>query len=175
MTPPLPADRGFPPIADGDATTLVLGTMPSQASLAAGQYYAHPRNAFWSIMGRLFDFDPKAPYPERVCELQRAHVAVWDVIASCRRPGSLDSDIDATSVVVNDFSGLLDECGEIRTIAFNGRTAQALFGKHVRQLTGNAKRYRCLALPSTSPAHAAMHFETKLERWSVLRKAPGTG
>ena len=87
--------RCFPPIASPDARILILGSMPGRASLAAGQYYAHPRNAFWPIMGSLLDFDASRDYPARVDALKVAGIAVWDILDSCHRPGSLDSAIAA--------------------------------------------------------------------------------
>jgi hypoxanthine-DNA glycosylase len=99
--------RGFPPIADRRARILVLGSMPSEASLAAGEYYAFRHNQFWRICGALCGFPADAPYARRQSALKRARIALWDVVASCVRPGSLDADIDETSVRVNDFAAFL--------------------------------------------------------------------
>ena len=95
---------GFPPIAAADARVLVLGSMPSVASLAREQYYGHPQNAFWPIMGRLFGAGPELPYDERKAVLVERGVAVWDVLQSCRRAGSLDTAIDRDSEQANDFA-----------------------------------------------------------------------
>ncbi len=99
--------HSFPPIARADARVLILGSMPSEASLAAGQYYGHPRNAFWPILAELLGFDHRIPYDQRVQAVLQARVAVWDVLASCVRPGSADADIDAESILVNDFETFL--------------------------------------------------------------------
>ncbi|HTO56242.1 MAG TPA: DNA-deoxyinosine glycosylase, partial [Pseudomonadales bacterium] len=112
--------RSFPPIGRTSARTLILGTMPGVASLAAGQYYGHPRNAFWRIVGELFGFDPAASYATRVRRLADSGVAVWDVLASCERAGSLDSRIDPESVVPNDFADFFAAHRRIERICFNG-------------------------------------------------------
>src|ERR1700741_1647656 len=96
--------RGFPPIADSRARVLVLGSMPSEASLAAGEYYAFRHNQFWRIAGALCGFEPGASYARRQAGLKPARVALWDVLASCVRPGSLDADIEEDSIRVNDFA-----------------------------------------------------------------------
>lgn len=161
---------GFPPISAPHARLLVLGSMPGAASLAAGQYYAHPRNAFWPIMGALYGFDPRAAYAERVARLQAAGVAVWDVLASCVRPGSLDSAIDAASVVPNDFRAFLAAHPGIRRIYFNGAAAEAAWRRHVLP-QGVWADLPALRLPSTSPAHAALDLVRKTEAWRVLSAA----
>ena len=104
MSPPLLL--GFPPVVDDRAAVLILGSFPSAQSLAAGQYYANPRNAFWPITGELFGFDASASYDTRLAALQSAGVALWDVLHACRRNGSADSAIDPKSLVTNDFAEL---------------------------------------------------------------------
>lgn len=159
--------RSFPPLAEATARVLILGSMPGQASLAAGQYYAHPRNAFWPIMGALLDAGPELAYPRRVERLQAAGIAVWDVLAECERPGSLDADIVAASVQANDFAGLLTGLPALRAIAFNGSAAEQAFRRHV--LPGLPElRATLLRLPSTSPAHAARSLAEKLAAWQGL-------
>jgi TDG/mug DNA glycosylase family protein len=159
--------EGFPPIAAPDARVLVLGSMPGQASLAAGQYYAHPRNAFWPIMGALAGAGPELPYPERVARLQAAGVAVWDVLAACHRPGSLDSAIRLEDAELVDLPGFLDAHPGVRRLYFNGGTAATLFRRRMQPLL--AERPLTLAtLPSTSPAHAGLPFAEKLARWRRL-------
>jgi len=159
--------RSFPPLAQSGARVLILGSMPGQASLAAGQYYAHPRNAFWTIMGALVDAGPELPYPRRVERLQAAGIAVWDVLAECERPGSLDADIVAASVQANDFAGLLAGLPALRAIAFNGSAAEQAFCRHVLPALPGL-RVDLLGLPSTSPAHAARSLAQKLAEWQRL-------
>lgn len=162
--------HSFAPVCRADARVLVLGSMPGAASLAAAQYYAHPRNAFWPIMGALFGAGPALPYAERLACLTAAGVALWDVIARCRRPGSLDSAIAADSVVANDFAALFVACPHIRHVFFNGAAAEAAFRRHVR-LPPGLPALRLVRLPSTSPAHAARSFDAKLAAWQLVRAA----
>ena len=159
--------RSFPPIATPEAHCLILGSMPGQASLVAGQYYAHPRNAFWPIMGKLLDFAPTAPYGERVESLKQAGIAVWDVLESCFRPGSLDADIEPASIRVNDFAGFFAEHPKIKQIYFNGGMAEYSFRKHV-QAHLDLTNITCQRLPSSSPAHASLSFSEKYEIWKKL-------
>lgn len=167
-----PRVRGFAPIARADARVLVLGSMPGVASLRAQQYYGHPRNAFWPIMGALFGFDPQLPYAQRVSTLQAHRVAVWDVLASCERPGSLDAAIAPDSVVVNDLAGFLRRHRAITRICFNGAAAANLFRRHVASTGALAPALKTLRLPSTSPAHAGMSWADKLQAWQAVCPAP---
>ena len=154
-------------MALADATALILGSMPGEASLHAGQYYAHERNAFWRIMGDLLGAGPSLPYPERLDRLTSAGIALWDVIADCERSGSLDADIVVASVRVNDFGGFLAVHPAIRHVYFNGAAAEANFRRHVLpELTG--RELVLTRLPSTSPAHAARGYAEKLAAWSVI-------
>ena len=113
--------RGFPPIADRSAQLLILGSMPGIASLEAHQYYAHPRNAFWPIVEELWGIPRTLEYSARTAALRTAGVAVWDVLAQCRRRSSLDSDIDVESIVVNDFTGFFRRHPQVRLIGFKPR------------------------------------------------------
>jgi TDG/mug DNA glycosylase family protein len=159
-------ERGFPPVAGPGARVLVLGSMPGAASLAAGEYYAHPRNAFWWIMGQLHGAGPELPYAERCAVLVRRGVAVWDALHRCVRPGSLDSAIERGSEEVNDFAGLFERCPHIRLVAFNGAKAEEAFRRHASDaLATLAHPPRTVRLPSTSPAMAALTREQKLARW----------
>ena len=162
--------RSFPPIASADARVLILGSMPGRASLAAGQYYAHPRNAFWPIMGRLLDFDAARDYQARVDALKVAGIAVWDVLHSCHRPGSLDSAIDDDSLVANDLPSFLAAHPEIRHVFFNGAKAETCFHRHIKR-TMAEPQIGFARLPSTSPAHAGLPFEKKLEAWRAVTRA----
>ncbi len=162
------AVRGFPPLADSRARVLVLGSMPGVASLRARQYYGHPRNAFWPIMGDIFGFDAAAPYPQRVDALRAHRVAVWDVLAACERPGSLDADIDLRSVEVNDFAGFLAGHPQLRRLCFNGATAQAMFRRHVLPSLDAPVPFDMVRLPSTSPANAGMRLADKRRAWQAV-------
>lgn len=156
---------GFPPIAHSSARVLVLGSMPSAASLQAGQYYAHPRNQFWPIVGAICGFDPRAPYARRVAALCAAGVAVWDVVASCIRAGSLDSGIDEDSIVVNPFAAFLAAHLRIKRVCFNGRKAEAAWRRYVLPGLVMNRELGYILLPSTSPAHAALSYRRKLTSW----------
>ncbi len=162
----------FPPIADVRARVLVLGSMPGVASLRLQQYYGHPHNAFWRILGHWLDFDPAAPYAQRRDALLRNRVAVWDVLASCVREGSLDAAITRDSIVPNDFVAFFAAHPQIRRVCFNGATAAEVFRRHVRPHLGVAgEALEFFRLPSTSPAHAGMPFAAKLEAWRVVSMA----
>lgn len=151
---------------------LILGSMPGRASLQQKQYYALPRNAFWPIMGDLFGAGFDLPYARRLIALTRHGVALWDVLESCYRPGSLDSAIADASVEPNDFSGLFRAAPSITHIFFNGRKAADVYRRRVLpNLQGIGKLIACRTLPSTSPAHAARSYQHKLAEWSVVRQA----
>ena len=122
---------GFPPVSRADARVLILGSLPGQASLAARQYYAQPRNAFWPLMGRLFGAGVELAYEDRLRRLTESGVALWDVCASARRPGSLDAKIEALTVAPNDFAGFFQAHRGIGLICFNGAAAERLFERHV--------------------------------------------
>jgi hypoxanthine-DNA glycosylase len=156
----------FRPVAARGARVLVLGSMPGVASLEAQQYYAHPRNAFWPIMASLLDFEPDLPYRARLAQLRRGQVALWDVLASCRRPGSLDAAIEPGSVEVNDFGAFLRRYGSISTVCCNGATAHHLFCRRaLPQLAAVGRSVDVVKLPSTSPANAGTSRDQKLARW----------
>ena len=159
---------GFAPLARADARVLVLGSMPSAASLAAGAYYAHPRNAFWPIMARLFGFDSALPYAARAAALAEAGVAVWDVLGACRRAGSLDSAIEPSSMVVNDFAAFFAAHPHLTRIFANGGTAAELFRKRVPAGALPPGLVECRRLPSTSPTNARLRFAEKLEAWRIV-------
>ena len=160
---------GFEPIASIDATTLILGSLPSQLSLQSGEYFGNPNNVFWKIMGELIDAGPENSYDVRVQRMIAARLAVWDVLRSAVRPGSLDANIDGETAKANDFSRFLREHSQIELVCFNGQKAAALFERLVIR-KGNSwnDRLSLVTLPSTSPAHAAMNFAEKLRQWSIV-------
>ncbi len=162
---------GFPPIAASDARVLVLGSMPSVASLAQQQYYGHERNAFWPIMGRLFGAGPELPYDQRQQVLRDRGVAVWDVLRECHRAGSLDTSIVSDSEAANDFATFFREHPQIETVFFNGSKAEATFRRHVLPMVAELGReFRYERLPSTSPAHAGRTFQQKLAAWRAVAR-----
>ncbi len=163
-----PLLEGFPPLAAPYARVLVLGTMPGARSLAEDAYYAHPRNAFWRIMGALFGFDPGLAYPARVAALTGAGVAVWDVLRACKRQGSLDTAIDEGTVVANDFAAFLAGQPGLGRIVFNGGHAARLFRRHALPGLDAARLPERLQLPSTSPTNARLSFAAKLDAWRVI-------
>ncbi len=158
---------GFPPIARPDATILILGSLPGQRSIDAGQYYAHPQNTFWKIMGSLYGID--GSYEERCARLAERKIALWDVLASSVRPGSLDASIRTDTATANDFAQFLMAHASIGLIAFNGQKAQQLFKKFVRMDDEDdpLQHIESRVLPSTSPAYAAMPFSGKLSAWKT--------
>jgi hypoxanthine-DNA glycosylase len=159
--------RSFPPVADAQATRLILGSMPGKESLRQQQYYAHPHNAFWKIMGELCGAHPGLPYPQRLQALKAAHIALWDVLHTCEREGSLDSDIEAEEA--NDFASFFARHPRITQVYFNGAKAEQSFRKFVlgKQALPPLELVR---LPSTSPAHAGMRYEEKLKAWQVVKR-----
>ena len=160
---------GLPPVVASDCRVLILGSMPGAASLQAARYYAHPRNRFWPLMAALAGVPAEATYGERLAALQRAGIGLWDVIGECRRAGSLDSAIVRGSERANALVPLIVSLGQLRVIAFNGATAASLFRRHVEpHLPELRQPVQRIALPSTSPAHAAMGLEALREAWSVL-------
>ena len=160
--PCLTTSAGFAPILGADARVLILGSLPSQRSLAANEYYAHPQNAFWPIMSSLLSLNGE--YATRCAQLREHRVAVWDVLRESVRPGSMDADIRVETARANDFAALLDTCADLQLIAFNGKSAEKLFRRLV--LPELAIGSIALAsLPSTSPAYAAMSFAAKRELW----------
>ncbi len=160
---------GFPPIVDAAANVLILGSLPSVKSIEAFEYYAHPQNTFWRIMGELFGAGPDIPYIRRAELLRLNKVAVWDVLASSVRPGSMDSAINETTASPNDFVSLFETYSAISLICFNGQKAAGMFEKLVLSEHGDLRQGMSFeTLPSTSPAFASMPFAEKLEKWSIV-------
>jgi TDG/mug DNA glycosylase family protein len=169
----------FPPVFEADAQVLVLGSMPGRASLQVCQYYAHPHNAFWPIIENLFGVADGLDYIGRTGLLLRHRIALWDVLKTCRRNGSLDSSIRAASIIPNDFGSFYRSAPDIKAVFFNGATAEREYRKRVVPML--PEKFAGLPthrLPSTSPAMAGIPKEEKLERWrliaDVLRSAVGT-
>lgn len=162
--------RSLPPAVADDCRVLVLGSMPGTASLAATNYYAHPRNRFWPLMGALCGFDAAIPYAARIAALHRAGIGLWDVIGRCERRGSLDASIVPGSEMPNDIVGLLASLPQLRAVAFNGGKAAQAFRRHLQAdvPAALAARVDFHALPSTSPANAGFGFERLLDAWRVL-------
>jgi hypoxanthine-DNA glycosylase len=160
--------HSFPPVACPTARVLILGTMPGRVSLREQQYYAHPQNQFWRILGALLGFDPASSYEARLAALRTADIALWDVLQTCIRAGSLDAAIKPLSAVPNDFATFLAQHPQIRRICFNGAKAEALFMRRVRPDLPVEPELDHLRLPSTSPAHAALPFAAKLQAWRAI-------
>ena len=152
--------HGFPPVARPDARVLVLGSLPSQRSIAEQQYYAHPQNAFWRIMSKLVG--ASGDYDDRCAALLDHHVALWDVLEASVRPGSMDADIELGSAQVNDFESFFRAHPDLNRICFNGKKAAQMFERFAGSSAGQLE---LISLPSTSPAYAAMRFDDKLARW----------
>ena len=148
---------GLPPILDAGVETLILGSFPSPASLAAQHYYAHRQNQFWRLMGELLGEPfPGLDYPEKKRGLLRHHIGVWDVYRHCQREGALDSAIQGAEP--NDFSLLKIQAPHLRRVCLNGKTS----GKFERWF--REQGYETCVLPSSSPAYT-LSFENKLEQW----------
>jgi len=158
-----PLLHGLPPIVGDGARTLILGNMPSAMSLTAQQYYANPRNGFWRITGEIFGFAADEPYEARTAVLRAQGIAVWDVLRSCRRVGSLDSAVEPDSMVANDFGRLFAEHRQIARVFFNGAAAE----KNFHRLVSVDHPVQSSRLPSTSPAQT-MRYEDKLRAWRAI-------
>ena len=155
----------FPPVADATVRVLLLGSMPGEESLRRREYYAHPRNAFWPIMGQLLGFDPAVPYSERLERLLQHRIALWDVLSACYREGSLDSDIKTPEP--NDIATFIREHSQLKAVYCNGQTAGRFLKKFFPVLPEGIP---VTILPSTSPAHAGLAFPAKLAQWKAIVK-----
>lgn len=157
QTASVAAKRCFPPIIDERARVLILGTLPGEESLRLQQYYAHPRNHFWPVIADVAGASRPDTYDDRVAMLRRHRIALWDVLASAERSGSLDSAI--RNGVANDFETLFSRFPDIGAIAFNGQGAQALYRRHALQ-----SRATHILLPSTSPTNTKP-LAKKIRAW----------
>lgn len=156
--------RCFDPVVDAGTRLLILGSLPGEKSLAHSQYYAHPQNRFWMLLGEVLGVDLKSlPYAARLASLLAHGVGLWDVVAQAQRTGSLDSNIRARDD--NDLVALAASLPRLHTIAFNGGTAAKL---GVKVLGEHAQRYRIVSLPSSSPAYT-LAYAQKLQAWLSLR------
>jgi hypoxanthine-DNA glycosylase len=157
---------GLAPVLSRQTRLVVLGSFPGVASLRAQQYYAHPRNQFWPLLSALWGVDlVAAGYPERLAELRRRGLGLWDVYASCRREGSLDSAIEAAEH--NDLASLRRRVPKLQALAHNG-------GESARSRTlTEALGVPVFRLPSTSPANASWSFERKRAAWAAVFGSAG--
>ena len=161
--------HSFPPVCKSDAHILILGSMPGKVSLQSYQYYAHPQNTFWPIMESLFGILNPLGYPERIRLLTNHRIALWDVLRTCVRTGSLDSSINASSITANDFCAFYTAAPNIQAVFFNGATAEREYIKRViPTLTEKVAALPNYRLPSTSPAMASLSKEQKHKRWQLI-------
>lgn len=162
-------DNGFSAISHSDAIILILGSMPGQKSLLENQYYAHPRNSFWPIICSILNIENNLSYNSRCKQLVKHKIALWDVLKSCRRKGSLDADIENDSIEPNDFQYFFSIHTQIKAVFFNGAKAEQVFKKYVlKNLANNLDQLDYYKLPSTSPAHAAQTYKQKLGKWELI-------
>lgn len=159
--------KSFPPMIREGATVLVLGSMPGEASIAANQYYGNPRNHMWRVLYGLFGLEPDESYEDRLAFAAAHGIAMWDVIASCERVGSLDANIRAE--VPNDLPGLLADHPSVRALIFNGAKSHDTFMKYFKNHPAAAGLNK-LKLPSTSPIPTRTMRTTadRIEAWRVL-------
>ncbi len=153
----------FYPLINDQSKIIILGSMPGEESLKKNQYYGNPKNQFWKIIYTLFNTDPESEYEDRLLFLLKNKIALWDVIRTCNRKGSLDSDIKAEKV--NDFEKLFNNYPAVERIYFNGKKAAEIYGRKIGSLLQNLDP---AVLPSTSPAYT-IGFDIKLENWKRIR------
>jgi len=154
--------NSFPPIADEHSEILILGSVPGVKSLEMQQYYAHPQNQFWKILFHLFGEEFSTDYQQRIDFLKRHNIALWDVIESCERKGSLDTAIK--NEIDNNILELIDNHPNIKTIFCNGQKSY----KNLIKLVGKDFKIPVLVLPSTSPLHT-IGFDEKLNNWKIIK------
>ena len=155
--------KSFKPSIDEHSTVLILGSMPGVKSLEEQQYYAHPQNRFWKVMASICN-EPKLyefAYDLKLKTLLKNNIALWDTIKSCKREGSLDSDIQ--NETPNDIKGLLKNYPNIKTICLNGNKSYSAFKKYFPDLL---EKYNCHKMPSTSPANARYSLDILIKEWS---------
>jgi double-stranded uracil-DNA glycosylase len=157
-----------------EVRVLVLGSLPGARSLEAGLYYAHAQNRFWPLVERVFGIPASAPAPERYRALVASGVGLWDGLEAAARPGSLDADIEAASEAPNAVGPLLREHPRVRSVALNGRKAEAIWKKWLEPtLSADMRaRVRVHSLPSTSPANARFRLDDLVEAWGPVLTGP---
>ena len=155
--------QGLPPISNKDSKVLILGTMPGEKSLLAGEYYYHPRNCFWKLISTIFGKEVPSNYQEKKSLLLNSKISIWDVCEVCERQGSLDNEIKEESP--NNLEEFLRNHPQIKTIIFNGGKSAKLFDKYFDR----SNRYKYYTMPSTSPANAGLSWEFKLKDWSSIK------
>ena len=157
--------KSFKPSIDNNSRILILGSMPGVKSLEEQQYYAHPQNRFWKVMASICN-EPKLyefAYDLKLKTLLNSNIALWDTIKSCKREGSLDSDIQ--NETPNDIKGLLKNYPNIKTICLNGNKSYSAFKKYFPDLL---EKYNCHKMPSTSPANARYSLYILIKEWSKV-------
>lgn len=158
-----PSKASFAPEVSPDARLLILGSLPGEVSLAKAQYYAHPQNQFWLLIGAVIGADLTAlAYPDRLAALKSARIALWDVVRTAERRGSLDAAIRGHQP--NPLADLAASLPELRAVGFNGATSWKLGAP----LLADDARLTLVPLPSSSPAYT-IGFERKLTAWNALR------
>lgn len=165
--------QGLLPIVGSAARVLILGSFPSETSLQQQQYYAHPRNQFWHIMECLFGIARGNPYPQRCQQLVEHDIALWDVLQSCQRQGSMDSKIRTPEV--NDLAGFYKRYGRVSAVFWNGAAAE----KYYREIVGMVTKpvgqtFTAVRLPSSSPANATISLSGKVAQWKAVCDALAT-
>lgn len=154
--------ESFYPIIDATSRVLVLGSMPGVQSIIEQRYYANPHNQFWRIIYSLFMTPLDLDYDTRIQFIRKKGIALWDVIETCQRKGSLDSNIE--NEIVNDFESLFNNYPNLKLVAFNGTKAFETYRKWVGFELAQVDYKQ---LPSTSPANT-IKFEEKLKQWEVI-------
>ena len=152
----------FPPIIKKDSKILILGSIPGIRSLEMQQYYAHPQNKFWKIICEIFSEEFTTNYQQRIEILEKHHIALWDVIDTCERKGSLDSEI--RNEEANKIEELLQNFPNIKAIFCNGQKSY----KNLQKILGKKFRMPIIVLPSTSPAYTGLSYFDKLKLWYII-------
>ena len=164
----MPLVHSFEPVIGVDPRILILGSMPGVISLQATQYYGNPRNAFWSVLSELFGINIDCDYEQRIDQVSRLPLILWDTIKACHREGSLDSSIQKHQLVANDIVALLNRYSSVRLVVFNGAASEKYFRQLVKPDLPDENDLTFLKMPSTSPANAGSSFQQKLAAWKEL-------